>query len=101
VIDQALQMMGFQIDRAEYFHIFGDTLRVTTSPDGEFVYVAASKEPAAVATHLACTAPACAEFGTRRCGGCKLVKYCGIDCQRRDWIAHKTSCHAPLAEAAQ
>ena len=26
------------------------------------------------------------------CGGCKLVPYCGVACQRADWRAHKAGC---------
>ncbi|KIM39101.1 hypothetical protein M413DRAFT_12412 [Hebeloma cylindrosporum] len=27
-----------------------------------------------------------------RCGGCKLVRYCGADCQNQDWKRHKKIC---------
>jgi hypothetical protein len=31
------------------------------------------------------------------CSGCNLVGYCGPECQRRDWPAHKTGCRAYTA----
>jgi len=30
--------------------------------------------------------------GTKKCGGCGRVYYCGKDCQRSDWKRHKPSC---------
>ena len=27
-----------------------------------------------------------------RCGKCQLVRYCGTECQRADWAAHKPTC---------
>mmetsp|Transcript_11455 Transcript_11455/g.32181 ORF Transcript_11455/g.32181 Transcript_11455/m.32181 type:complete len:251 (-) Transcript_11455:15-767(-) len=38
---------------------------------------------------LSCSAP-----GTMRCGRCKVVKYCGRDCQRAHWGSHKATCTA-------
>ncbi|GAQ87459.1 hypothetical protein KFL_003540120 [Klebsormidium nitens] len=40
---------------------------------------------------------ACAKCRTRtsfakRCSGCKVVYYCGVDCQRKDWPKHRTDC---------
>lgn len=40
---------------------------------------------------------ACAKCSTRtsfakRCSGCKVVYYCGVDCQRKDWPKHQTAC---------
>jgi hypothetical protein len=28
----------------------------------------------------------------RSCSGCRLAKYCGDECQRDDWAAHKDMC---------
>ena len=28
----------------------------------------------------------------KRCGGCRLVRYCGVGCQKADWPAHKAAC---------
>ena len=29
---------------------------------------------------------------TKKCSGCEKVYYCGRECQRADWKAHKSSC---------
>ncbi|KAG8176641.1 hypothetical protein JTE90_022061 [Oedothorax gibbosus] len=31
--------------------------------------------------------------GLKKCGGCKKMKYCGINCQKNDWPDHKFECH--------
>ena len=28
----------------------------------------------------------------KRCGGCRLVRYCGPACQKADWKGHKAAC---------
>lgn len=33
----------------------------------------------------------------QKCGRCKKVFYCGIDCQRADWSLHKIACIPPNA----
>ena len=46
------------------------------------------------------SAPRCARCGAqpaagqklRLCGGCKAVRYCGAECQRADWTAHRPRC---------
>lgn len=30
-----------------------------------------------------------------RCSGCKIVRYCGVDCQRAHWPKHRDMCRAP------
>jgi len=30
------------------------------------------------------------------CGKCRLVKYCSLDCQRRDWMEHRRVCSKPV-----
>ncbi|KAG2374513.1 hypothetical protein C9374_010797 [Naegleria lovaniensis] len=36
----------------------------------------------------------CATYGAKsRCGGCRKVCYCSMECQRADWSLHKSSCH--------
>jgi hypothetical protein len=34
-----------------------------------------------------------------RCTGCRTVDYCGADCQKADWKAHKKFCKATSAAA--
>ena len=34
----------------------------------------------------------CDKLGTMRCGKCKQVHYCGRECQRQHWAAHKQEC---------
>jgi len=31
--------------------------------------------------------------GSLRCSSCKAVRYCGVDCQKRQWEFHKSICH--------
>ena len=45
--------------------------------------------------HLACTNCAGASeagFKGRRCGGCRLVRYCGEACRDADWARHRPQC---------
>ena len=63
-----------------------------------------SAAPAAAAAAAAASAPsapdivatACAACGAAnaalKCGGCLGARYCGADCQKRDWPAHKAAC---------
>lgn len=37
--------------------------------------------------------------GLQRCSGCKILRYCGRSCQRRDWQLHKSECKAFAAIA--
>ena len=30
------------------------------------------------------------------CSKCRLVKYCSLDCQRRDWMEHRRVCSKPI-----
>ena len=36
----------------------------------------------------------------KRCGGCRLVRYCGAACQKADWPAHKAACRELQARQA-
>ena len=40
----------------------------------------------------------CSTSGPRfkKCGGCKLVYYCGVECQTAAWQSHKTECAAAV-----
>lgn len=52
------------------------------------------------ATEAMCAARTCQTSATQSCGRCKVVKYCGRDCQRSHWKAHRDECAdwAKLAE---
>ncbi|KAJ7729792.1 hypothetical protein B0H16DRAFT_1586389 [Mycena metata] len=39
-----------------------------------------------------CAAPDCTNEGKSQCGRCKQRFYCGAECQRNDWAAHKAEC---------
>jgi hypothetical protein len=34
----------------------------------------------------------CRSKATKRCTGCKMAQYCSVDCQKRDWVCHRTIC---------
>ncbi|KAJ7766049.1 hypothetical protein B0H16DRAFT_1522878 [Mycena metata] len=34
----------------------------------------------------------CGKPGEMRCSGCKILRYCGSECQKKDWKAHKLDC---------
>jgi len=34
----------------------------------------------------------CKAFGEKRCGNCKVARYCSRECQEDDWKKHKTNC---------
>ncbi|KAI1106751.1 hypothetical protein F4804DRAFT_329946 [Jackrogersella minutella] len=38
----------------------------------------------------------CPKEGTSACGSCRLVVYCGRDCQKEHWGEHKKDCNSPL-----
>ena len=49
-----------------------------------------------------CAAPGCgATTGLKRCGGCRAVRYCSVECSQTNWKAHKTECRRMQAEWAQ
>ena len=37
----------------------------------------------------------------RRCGRCKMVAYCSVDCQRANWAEHRRCCVAPQLEKTE
>lgn len=39
-----------------------------------------------------CCNPGCTHVGSAKCGGCNGAFYCGPECQRADWKAHKQVC---------
>ena len=56
----------------------------------------AAAKPEREAAAAAETAVACAACGAAgaplMCGACRGVRYCGPECQKRDWRAHKAAC---------
>jgi hypothetical protein len=46
-----------------------------------------------------CSSSVCSKDATLRCGICKVAKYCSVECQRRDWKAHKATCAPPRTES--
>ena len=54
--------------------------------------------------HLGCTTilgPGGGEVPRgKRCGGCRLLRYCGAACQKADWPGHKTACRELQARSA-
>ena len=45
-----------------------------------------------------CSCDGCSNKGVLRCGNCKMVKYCGKECQIKDWKKHKKVCKEMKAE---
>lgn len=43
-------------------------------------------------TKNACAFAACTYVGEMKCSKCKQVRYCGAECQKRDWCEHKRVC---------
>ena len=49
--------------------------------------------PTAVKTRCAkCCVPASVVGKLKKCSGCKVARYCGINCQKNDWARHKPLC---------
>lgn len=70
----------------------GETLVVCKLAD---VVKTNSEKRAAVMGRLAiasCARRGCLEVGTMRCTGCGTERYCGRQCQRAAWKAHKREC---------
>jgi hypothetical protein len=47
-----------------------------------------------------CARPGCGASAGPRCAGCKAVRYCGAECQRRHWGAHRAACQAARAASS-
>jgi hypothetical protein len=50
-----------------------------------------------VCAHTACGAPLNAGTLSGLCAGCRAVRFCGCDCQRAGWPAHRPACKAAAA----
>jgi len=46
----------------------------------------------AVPTHTCQTCGSC-QIDLQLCSRCKKVRYCSVDCQKKDWLQHKLVCH--------
>lgn len=46
----------------------------------------------------ACLNPNCTNEATKRCSGCKAVRFCGADCQASLWNSHKAFCKSIAKE---
>ncbi|CAF3612824.1 unnamed protein product [Fusarium graminearum] len=40
----------------------------------------------------------CQKVGKSSCGNCRLVVYCGLECQKAHWPIHKLDCKSPLSK---
>ena len=52
-----------------------------------------------VCARVGCTTPPGAPL--KLCAACKATRYCGADCQKLDWKAHKAECKIRVAELAR
>ena len=76
------------------------TAVASTSAPAAAAVVAAAAVPASAAPEAPvgskAAARACSACGAAgaplTCGGCRDARYCGAECQRRDWRAHKATC---------
>lgn len=42
----------------------------------------------------------CSDTQLQRCGRCRLVFYCGLECQKANWAVHSAICNQPKAQQA-
>eukprot|EP00752_Nemacystus_decipiens_P018234 g16362.t1 len=60
--------------------------------------MASSSGQAGTATNKACLNPNCSNEATKRCSKCKVVRFCGPDCQALLWDSHKIFCKSIAKE---
>ena len=60
--------------------------------EGEGVAAPVSTASAAPAAPLCCNVCGASGGDLQMCAGCRSAIYCGRDCQKADWRAHKAAC---------
>ena len=76
--------------------------------DAADVRALALRRAHALAQRRGCGNPCCAsmegaseaEARGSRCGGCRLLRFCGVPCSKQEWRWHKLACKALREEAA-
>ena len=72
----------------------GTPMKVAAVPDAtptpDFAHACSSG-----CEHVVCDECKKPATSMKRCARCKSARYCSMECQRRAWPAHKTSCAAP------
>ena len=84
----------------------GTAVRLLAGPAGSAAAPQTPAPPPTVApppppprARRTCAAEGCtATRGLRRCGGCRAVKYCSLECAQRSWTAHRPECRRLKAE---
>ena len=73
---------------------FNEVARALSAAEAEAAAApAAPASPSTAAPARVCAA--CGAAGAALvCSGCRGVRYCGAECQKRDWGAHKAACRA-------
>jgi hypothetical protein len=91
-------------------HLEGDGVRADVAEAARFYWMAADRGLALAAEALeelsserAYVSVRCmgcgATRGLKTCSKCKMAKFCGAECARRAWPAHKPHCKRWVAEA--
>ena len=74
----------------------GSPARVAAAAAAPAAVAAAAMAAAVAPAPTAAPARVCAACGAAGaalvCSGCRGVRYCGAECQKRDWGAHKAAC---------
>jgi hypothetical protein len=67
-----------------------DFLKASGAPAEQTAYLEAR-------TH--CAKPGCSGAGLKKCAGCRVIFYCGKECQVTHWPAHKPECERSAEKA--